>query len=585
MNFFYYLKILFRGNSYLVLGVFLILLFSSIIEMVSLLMLAPIIDSIINSSIESSITKFFNIFFSKYNFKFSINLLFIIYFVIILIKSLFDVWANKFLLKLKYFFIKKIVSKTYDSIFNSNWQFFVNESYGKLINTFTKEVDRVGDSLSSVGRLLSNLIKIIIFLLVPFILSWKVSLICFGLGFLLSVPLFFLGKYNRGLGEKETTTGNSYVSSLQENISLAKIIISYGFQKKSLNLLILKFENHVKAAINAGIFNLLISNLYLPIGILGVVMIYYVGQYYVLTLSDTAIILLVYYKIIPLLREVINSKNAIDITYPSYNQIIQLQKKALLLKNHFGTNKFLEFKTYLKFENVDYSYGDKKFIQNLSFTINKGDLVAFVGKSGSGKTTIIDLIMGLNVPTKGKITIDDEPLENYEINSFRSKIGYIPQTSLLFNISIYENILWGSEMATQQEVEKMSKKVYAHDFISSFEDGYSTKAGERGTRLSGGQLQRISLARALIKNPEILILDEATSSLDSESELKIQKTLDEYSSIKTIIVIAHRLSTIQKANKIFVISNGSIIEQGDFNSLINANKNFKKMVDQQVFVI
>ena len=171
----------------------------------------------------------------------------------------------------------------------------------------------------------------------------------------------------------------------------------------------------------------------------------------------------------------------------------------------------------------------------------------------------------------------------YEINSYRKKISYIPQTNLLINTSIYENIKWDSEFATKDDVERIAKKVGAHDFILSFESGYNTNVGERGIKLSGGQSQKISLARALIKNPDILILDEATSSLDGDSEIKIREILDNNFSSKTIIVIAHRLTTIQKASKIFIISNGHIVEEGNFNSLMSRNKIFKKMVDQQVF--
>ena len=265
---------------------------------------------------------------------------------------------------------------------------------------------------------------------------------------------------------------------------------------------------------------------------------------------------------------------------------MNLQTRAKELTKNFGKNKFIGFKDEIKLENVDFSYESKnKIINNLSLKIKKGEFVAFVGESGTGKSTIIDLIMGLNNPQNGKISIDDNSLENLDINSFRKKIGYIPQTGLLFNMSILDNIRWANETASDEEIREVCKQAFAHDFIKNFEDGYNTVVGERGVRLSGGQLQRISLARALIKDPDILILDEATSALDINSEQYIQNTLKNIYSSKTIVAIAHRLSTIQRADKIFVIKNGSLKEEGNFNSLIEINGLFKKMVDDQTFIV
>jgi len=264
---------------------------------------------------------------------------------------------------------------------------------------------------------------------------------------------------------------------------------------------------------------------------------------------------------------------------------MNLQKRAIELTKNFGRDKFINFKDEIKFENVDFSYENKnKIIKNLSLKIKKGEFIAFVGKSGTGKSTIIDLIMGLNNPQKGKILVDNNPLENLEINSYREKIGYIPQTGLLFNMSVLDNIKWANENASDEKIKEVCKQAFAHDFIESFEDGYNTNVGERGVRLSGGQLQRISLARALIKDPDILILDEATSALDINSEQHIQNTLKNIYSSKTIVVIAHRLSTIQKADRIFVIEGGNLKEEGDFNSLLKLNGLFKKMVDEQTFI-
>jgi len=585
MNFFSYLAYIIKNNTLLVVLMLVILLLGSAVETGSLLVIAPIIDFLTNSEKSSALTYWFENFFSSLGLEFNLKILFITYFCIVALKSFFDIISLKLRLIIKYSVIKKIVFNTYSIIFNCGWHFFLQEKSGKLINTFTKEIDRVGDSLAFTGRLLSDLIKLVVFIIIPLKISWEVTVLSFGFGFLIAIPLFFFGKYIRKLGAISTHTSNEYVSSLQEDFSLAKIIIGFASQNKSKEILKSKFNTHVEATLKSNLFTFFLTNFYSPIAIIGIILIYYTGNYFLLSLSDIGVIFITYYKIIPTIKDILNAKNSIDSSFPSFAQVMSLQKKALNLRKNFGEKKFQTFNKKIKFMNVDFSYQkNNQIIKDLSFEINKGEFVAFVGESGVGKSTIIDLIMGLNNAESGKIFIDDNLIENLDIDSFRQKIGYIPQTGLLFNISVLDNIKWANEAVTNDKIKAVCKQVYAHDFIESFENGYNTIVGERGARVSGGQLQRLSLARALIKDPDILILDEATSALDINSEKYVQNTLNKIYNSKTIIAIAHRLSTIQKADKIFVIKNGTIQEEGNFHSLIKLNGLFKKMVNDQTFI-
>jgi ABC-type multidrug transport system fused ATPase/permease subunit len=194
-------------------------------------------------------------------------------------------------------------------------------------------------------------------------------------------------------------------------------------------------------------------------------------------------------------------------------------------------------------------------------------MIAIVGESGAGKSTLIDVIMGFNEPTKGTVYIDGVPLQDYDIQSYRNKIGYVPQESALFNMSIVDNLRWAKDDATDEEIKFACKLAFADEFIESLSDKYNTLVGDRGVRLSGGQAQRISLARALIRDPELVILDEATSELDTRSELMIKKAIDNLSDKTTIVIIAHRLSTISKADYVYVLENGFIIEEGSYRNL------------------
>jgi len=229
-----------------------------------------------------------------------------------------------------------------------------------------------------------------------------------------------------------------------------------------------------------------------------------------------------------------------------------------------------QFKEKLEFQRVTLSYGENQqpAIENLSFTIPRGATTAIVGPSGGGKSSILDMIVRLYNPTAGKITVDGNDLSEFEIASWRSILGVVSQDSFIFNESVAKNIQFGVDHAEHEEIVKAAKTSQAHEFIEKLSDGYQTKLGEKGYKLSGGQLQRISLARALLKKPEILILDEATSSLDSITELAVHQAIENFAHKKTIIVIAHRLSTIINADKILYIENGTLLEQGTHGELI-----------------
>ena len=224
----------------------------------------------------------------------------------------------------------------------------------------------------------------------------------------------------------------------------------------------------------------------------------------------------------------------------------------------------------IQFESVSLSYANDSIyaLKDLSFEIPRNQVTALVGESGAGKSSIIDLLLGLYQPTAGEILVDGNRLDQYCLSEWRRAIGVVSQDTFIFNASILENLRYGRPETGLDEVTAAAKAAQAHDFISLLPKGYDTVVGERGYSLSGGQRQRLALARALIKQPEILILDEATSALDSESEKLIQQALTQFQSGRTIIVVAHRLSTIVNADQILVLEKGQVIEQGTHHSLL-----------------
>lgn len=241
------------------------------------------------------------------------------------------------------------------------------------------------------------------------------------------------------------------------------------------------------------------------------------------------------------------------------------------------------FNDAIRLENVSFSYSERKVLKSINLTIPKGKTVALVGPSGGGKSTLMDIIPRFIEAESGKVFIDDVDVKQIKMESLWSLIGMVNQESMLFNDTIFNNIAFGMPNATQQEVEHAAKIANAHEFILNTDEGYQSNIGDRGMKLSGGQKQRICIARAVLKNPPIMLLDEATSALDTESEKLVQDALNNLMKNRTSLVIAHRLSTIQNADMIVVLDDGQIIETGNHSQLMASHGLYKKLIDMQQF--
>jgi subfamily B ATP-binding cassette protein MsbA len=259
-----------------------------------------------------------------------------------------------------------------------------------------------------------------------------------------------------------------------------------------------------------------------------------------------------------------------------------IDTKSTITSPEDGGAKIEEFKDSIEFRNVRFQYEENHdVLTGINFTVKKGQTVALVGPSGGGKSTTSDLIPRFYDVMDGEVLVDGKNIKDYNLQSLRNVMGIVSQETILFNDSIENNIRLGNESATLEEVERAAKIANAHDFIMETTDGYQTNIGDRGTKLSGGQRQRLSIARAILKNPEILILDEATSALDTESEKLVQEALNKLLAGRTSVVIAHRLSTIKSADKIIVIDQGRIVEEGTHAELIENNGVYAKLVNLQ----
>jgi ABC-type multidrug transport system fused ATPase/permease subunit len=321
-----------------------------------------------------------------------------------------------------------------------------------------------------------------------------------------------------------------------------------------------------------------------PVGVILVIISGTVGLgYYNLQIATLTAFLYSINRLAVEAQNLIVERNNVTASLPSFEQIDSLKQEAELLKEKSTGKKITSFSSGLYLTDLSFSYnGKENVLSNINIDIPKGSMVAVVGHSGSGKSTLIDLIMGFYFSQKGDLRVDKNNINEISLRDWRMLLGYIPQQPFLFNISIRENLLWANNDARDSDVEHACKLANAEEFILNLDDQYDALVGERGVKLSGGEAQRICLARALIKRPQVLILDEATSSLDSHSELLIKKSIDNLAGETTVICIAHRLSTIQSANRVYHLEAGKIIEEGTFKELMNSKESsFRKTAKLQ----
>jgi ATP-binding cassette subfamily B protein len=488
-----------------------------------------------------------------------------------------------FILKTKYALERHLFIGTFSDMFNARWQFFISTRQGEVLNTFTREMSTVTDAFGHMGLFFASIFHGIIFAIVPFIVSWKVTSISLISGIIFALPFTLFGRLSYKLGILNTKTANQIGTVLQENVGAAKIVLGFGNAQSGVTSLSQAFDEHRRATIKSQTIDRIITQLYGPCAILVLIITVLAGKKFALPMSSIAMIVYSFLKITPVIGQITTSKNSMENFFPSYEQVMGLRKRARQLVQKTGARKFIGFQRDILLENVFFSYPDHEpVLKGINARIPKGKMVAFVGGSGVGKSTLIDIIMGFNEPQSGSITIDDIHLKDFNIISYRRRIGYVPQESVLFNMTIRKNLLWAYDKASSEDIEKVCREAHATEFINSFPDGYDTLVGERGVRLSGGQLQRIALARSLLRKPEILILDEATSSLDTHSEKLIQRAIEEVSQETTVIVIAHRLSTIVNADYIYVLDDGRVVEEGTYLDLVQKQGLFSKMVNIQI---
>lgn len=464
--------------------------------------------------------------------------------------------------------------------------FFIDKRKGDLVSRFTNDVYEVENAvMNSLKAVLKEPITIVVYFFVLFTISPQLTLVT-----LLVFPITggALAEIIKRLKKQATASQESLgriVNILDEVFGGMRVIKAFnarGFIQKKI-----EEESSYYRKVNKSMsyLNELASPVSEILGVIIIASIIFFGGKLVLSheLEPEMFIgfMAVYAMIIQPAKNFSNGITSLQRGTASAQRIFEIMDMEPVIKDKPDAVHLQDFRDSIEFRNVSFAYDSEPVLRNVNLTIQKGKTVALVGPSGGGKSTLADLVPRFYDPTDGEVLIDGKSLKDYKLDSIRQHLGVVTQESILFNDTIFNNIAFGKEGVSEQAVMEAARIANAHDFIMQTEKGYQTLIGERGSKLSGGQRQRLSIARAVLKNPPILILDEATSALDSESEKLVQGALFNLMKNRTSLIIAHRLSTIQHADEILVVQEGSIIERGTHQQLLDQKGVYWKLSSLQ----
>lgn len=511
--------------------------------------------------------------------------------VMVLLKVGFTYLASFFMVPLRNGVVRKLRNTIYHKLLSLPIGFFSEERKGDIMARITGDVTEIENSImNSIEMLFKNPILIVISLVVMIYMSWSLTLFVF---VMLPIAALITGRVGRTL-KKPSRKGQDkmgdILSTIDETLSGLPIIKAFNAEAKMNR----RFENETNDYYKTMNRLMWRRDLAHPVSeFLGtaiiIIVLWYGGSLILkneggLAPEDFMTYLVFFYSIINPAKAFSSAVYSVEKGLASMDRVEQLLQAENQITDKPQAIEKKSFENKIEFHNVTFGYRVDKILHNINIEIPKGKTVAFVGKSGSGKTTLVNLLPRFwDIQNGGSIKIDGIDIRDIKLKSLRGMMGYVSQEPVLFNDSFFNNIAFGVENATYEQVEEAAKVAHAHEFIVETPEAYHHNIGDRGNKLSGGQRQRLSIARAVLKNPPILILDEATSALDTESEKLVQEALENLMKNRTSIVIAHRLSTIKNADLIYVFKKGEVVEQGTHDELIENNGEYSRLCKMQSF--
>ena len=538
--------------------------------------------------IRSLFYTYFNSLISDGGRKEALQFVCIVILCSVFLANLFRYFSAVILARVRVRVVTNLRKSLYNKIINFKINFFTDKKKGDVISRVTSDIQQIENSvINSITVLFKEPALIIGLFFILSSISLKLTIYTVILIPVAGGAIAYIAKHLKIKAAFSQTALGNINNIINETLDGMRIIKLFTAQDKMKD----KFNDEVKEYGKQNLSMYKRFELSNPLSeflsITTVAVILLIGGGMVLdnssdvSASEFIAFIIIFSQVIPPAKTMTTTFNTVQRGLASADRIFEYVDKLDIRESESGDTNIESLKKGIEFNKVSFAYDEEDVLKNISFKINKGEKVAIVGPSGGGKSTIIDLLSKFYIVDKGKVLVDGIDISNYNTSQLRNMIGIVTQESILFHDSIRNNISFGDETIDEKKIVESAKVANAYKFINSLEDKFDTVIGERGLKLSGGQRQRICIARAIYKDPPILIFDEATSSLDSESESSVQKAIEEVMKNRTSIIIAHRLSTIKNVDKIIVVDNGKIVEIGKHNDLIKSNNVYSKFIKMQ----
>ena len=495
--------------------------------------------------------------------------------VIFLTKNVFLYMKNFFMTLVQFHLITELRNRLYKHFNTLSFSYFDQKKSGELTSIVINDVANLRRALgSSFHQLLVEPINLLAFILLLFVISWKLALLSIIILPIAGLTILSIGRSIRRKSKRTAAMIAGITNIITETLSSIRVVKAFAMEGYEVQRFFKETHHYFQLILRRAKLGLLASPITETLGVMIGVLLLWVGGIEVLsgeglTPEDFLRFILLLFAMMDPLRKLSKVNVALQTGAASAERVFSILDTPPTIVDKADAVKIDSFKEKIRFKNVSFRYeSDDKVLKDISFKIEKGSIVALVGSSGAGKSTLADLIPRFYDVNNGGITIDGHDVRDLSLNSLRRLMGGVTQETILFNDTVRANIAYGQKNVNDEQVILAAKAANALEFINDLSEGFDTVIGEKGVKLSGGQRQRLAIARAIMKNPPILILDEATSALDTESERLVQKALETLMANRTVLVIAHRLSTVTNADKIILLDKGEIKEIGTHNELM-----------------
>ena len=552
-------KKLIKENLILFLNLIILLIFETFLITTSLLTLIPIVDIFLDPNLKdpNKVTLFLVQVFSALNFEIKLKNFLVFFIFIELIKSMINLYITKKIISLRIKVHEKLFINLFDNILKAKIRYFDTFKSEVLLNLLNNISKQIGANLSNIATQFSNLFRCIFYILIPLYLNYKLVLLTFLILFIIFFPLTNLKKKTYLFGKNILFYENQFIKKILEYLQSVKLIKAFLKEDYHKEITFEKLKKKNKFDSKKLFLENAIVSVYRPLSIIGVILSFVIYNQILqenIIISETVVIFWSLVSVTPIINSILSNYLIIINSLPmleKYNRSLNSAKK--FSENILKTSKKVLFKKSLIIKNLNFRYKKNFVLKNLNIDFVKNKTTLIVGPSGSGKSTLIDIILKFRTPDKGHIFLDNNNINQIRSNDYRSLFGYVPQDPFLFNETIKNNILWAKDKISKKDINILLKETFCNEFIKNFREKEKKIAGERGLNISGGQRQRVALARALAIKPQILILDEPTSSLDKISKKYVLNSINNLRGKITIIIITHDPDKSIKYDKIIQI--------------------------------